>query len=103
MTRDQIISAAQNLPQLVQLAKASDPVLAQKLVGTSVAASKSLWGGMVTLAVSELVAKYGLGWPPAVCEMVGGLATAIALAGIHWYENCVLRVDAPPTDQAKSP
>lgn len=69
---DQVIADAKDLPSLVDGLKAVDPALAEQFTGKALLASKSPWGTLLAGAVTWLAGRYGLGWPPEVCALLGG-------------------------------
>jgi hypothetical protein len=95
ITRSDVISAAKNLPQLVQMAETYDPALAKRLSGSSVLGSGTIWGTIGTLVVSQLAMQFGLGWPPETSQLVGGaLTTGVAML-LHWVYHGPLAPQAP--------
>ena len=78
----QAIAAANNLPTLVAGLEAINSPLTKQIEGTSVIASRTIWGHMILLAIGALVAKYGVNWNDETqAEVAGGL---LLLAQAAW-------------------
>lgn len=79
--RDRLIDEAHNVPSLIALAAADDPVLAQALIGKALVASKSVWGPLVGAALSWVVTRYGLAWDESTsAEVTGGIILVVSAA-----------------------
>jgi hypothetical protein len=74
------ISAARDLPDLVNKLQAADPQLAEQLEGKSLVASKTPLGTFVVPAVVWVSAHYALGWDATTCSMIAG---ALVLIGTY--------------------
>lgn len=77
-SRDQIISQANSLPDLVSKAQAFDPAVAAALTPKALIASKTPIGIMVTYGVTWLASKYALDWDPNFCALAAGLGVLAA-------------------------
>lgn len=75
---DRAVTFARDIPSLIRQAAITDPDLAAKWTGKSLAASKSPWGSLAGGVVSWLVAHYGIGWDAATCDLVAGAGVLIA-------------------------
>lgn len=85
-TRDNLVDSAKSMPDLVAKAETDDPVLAKALTGQAQQFSVTPIGTVLTMLVSGAAARYGLGWSPEFCAVVGG---AIGLGGgylVHWAQ-----------------
>lgn len=71
------IRAAQDVPSLVANIKAVDPGLADQLTDKALVYSKTPWGTLAVAGVSWLASRYGLGWSPEVCALVGALGLLV--------------------------
>lgn len=99
--RDRLIAEARDVPSLIALASADDPVLAQALIGKALVASKSVWGPLVGAVISWTVTRYGLAWDESTsAEVTGGIilmvSTAIRLVTVAPIVS-VLPQKGPPT------
>lgn len=77
-SRDDIVSAAQSLPDLVSKAQAFDPAVAAALTPKALISSKTPIGIIVTYIVTLIASKYGLGWDPDFCQMAAGIGVLAA-------------------------
>ncbi len=77
LTRDDVIAAATDLQGLVNGMKAVDPTLAASLVEKPLAQSKTPWGTLLAGVVTWVSAKYGFGWSPEMCAVVGGAGVLV--------------------------
>ncbi len=97
-TRDQIISQARSMPDLIAKASLMDPPLAAALTGQATAASATPLGALIAAGVAWLAAHYGLGWGESFDNMVAGLAIVGGGYLTHWWQA---RSAGPkPTDPA---
>lgn len=77
---DQIVKAAQSLPELLQAAKAAEAqspelaAIAAALQGKSLLGSKTVWAAVVSAALGPLLVRYGITWDPATQDFVTGLS-----------------------------
>lgn len=77
---DQAVAVARDVPALIKQAAAVDPGLADKWLGKALVASKTLYGVPLTLVVSWLATKHGLGWDADTCAEVTGVLVLAATA-----------------------
>lgn len=84
--RDQIIADAKTLPGLIAAAQASDPALADAILGRATSATKTQGGAAVAGVVTWIAARYGFGWDAGTDEIVAGLITLGAGLAIHWAQ-----------------
>jgi hypothetical protein len=73
--RNDVVAAAQSVPQLVEAARLSDPDLFAALKGMP---AWHLYGPPATGVVSWLAGRYGLGWDAGTCS---GIALFLVTAG----------------------
>ncbi len=71
--RDQVISSARDMPELLANAKVFDPQLYAALTGQAAQFSATPLGALAGAAVGWLASYYGLNWDPTFCAMAGGL------------------------------
>jgi len=81
---DQVIAQAKDLPDLIQKASALDPDLAAKFTGKSLLASKTFYGSILVIVVTEVARRYSLGWDPNTVDIVAGLIDLAALSGLRF-------------------
>ena len=74
------VTAAKDLPDLVNKLQVADPGLAQQLEGKSLASSKTPIGTFLIPAVVWIAARYGLNWDAQTCSEVAG---ALVLIGTY--------------------
>lgn len=77
---DQVVAVSRDIPSLIKQAAAVDPELANKWLGKALLASKTLYGVPLTLVVSWLATKHGLGWDSDTCAVVTGVLVMGATA-----------------------
>lgn len=72
---DRAVATAQDLPGLVANLEKLDPngTLLQQIVGNGLATSKTVWGGLAILVLTQVSAKYNLGWGPDFITILIGL------------------------------
>lgn len=74
------ISAAKDLPDLVNRLQVADPGLATQLEGKALATSKTPIGTFLIPALVWVSARYGLGWDATLCSEIAG---ALVLIGTY--------------------
>lgn len=79
--RDQLVSDAKSLPDLLNKAQVLDPALFKTLTGGQ---NKNVWYPAVLSVVSWASTHWLFGWSPDVCaEIAGGILVA-GSAVVHW-------------------
>jgi hypothetical protein len=73
------IATARDLPDLVHKLERVDPAAAEQLAGKALVASRTVYGGVATIAVTWLVGRYNLGWGADVVSLVAGGAVIVGL------------------------
>ena len=104
--RDRLINAARDGDDLVAKAKLHDPTLYEQLAGKAALYSKGVWGPLVALAVTAVLAHYGLSVSPETQGLfVGGIvAVASILIRVIWTKGPITAVmSAPDTIPAPKP
>lgn len=84
---DKIVADAKSLPDLIAKAQQADPELAQQLTGKALLASKTVWGVPLTMIVSAVVTRYGLGWDASTCGIVSGALVMVATVALRWVTS----------------
>lgn len=74
------VSAAKDLPGLVNNLQAVDPALAQQITGKALIASKSVYGVIISTGLTWAVTKYALGWSPDLVDAISGGVVLVATA-----------------------
>lgn len=80
---DQAVATARDLPDLIQKASALDPDLAAKFTGKSLLASKTFYGSILVIVVTEVARRYSLGWDPTTVDIVAGAIDLAALSALR--------------------
>ena len=74
---DQVVGAAQDLPDLINKASTFDPDTAAKWTGKALLASKTPWGTLLVPLVTYLASRYALGWDTNTCTLVAGVGVLV--------------------------
>lgn len=94
-SREDLFRAAQSGPELLREAQVYDPELAKRLQGTSLAGSKTLWGGALTLLLGYLSTRFALGWDKDFCALVASILALSVQSFFHWIDNFPMIAKAP--------
>ena len=86
--RNDIIKAAQNVPELIKAAEAAqDTPLADFLKGKSLAQSYTVYVMLLTPPIVGLATHFGLGWDDRTCGTVATILTSLAGIFMRWITS----------------
>jgi hypothetical protein len=80
---DQVLAAAQDVPDLIAKAASLDAPLVAKWTGKALLASKSFYGAILVLALTAIAKRYALGWDQDTVDIVAGLLDLTALGALR--------------------
>lgn len=83
--RDQIISRARSLPELINTASVLDPQMARQLTGEATESSKTPIGAFLAWGAAMASTRYGLHWDEGTCHLIAGGACLIGGYLTHWW------------------
>jgi hypothetical protein len=73
------VAAARDMPDLIHRLERADPAAAEQFTGKALVASRTVYGGLATIAITWLVGRFDLGWGADVVSLVAGACVIVGL------------------------
>lgn len=99
-SRDEMVAAAGSFPELIEYFQRFDPALADRILGRSLLASRTVWGAFAAMAIGEVSTKFALGWDQNTCSIISGLLVLGVLAFLQHFYHRPLQAEIGEADSS---